>query len=328
MRTLFITNDFPPRRGGIETFVRSLCDQLPPEDVVVYTATMPGDAAYDARQPFSVHRDPGTMLLPTQAVRRRVVDVMRGEGCSRVVFGASAPLGLLARSLRAAGAEHLTAITHGHEVWWARVPGSRQLLRRIGDDVDELTYVSEWCRDRIVTALTDEGRAKLRRLVPTVDTGIFRAGVGGAAVRERLGIPDEAPVVVCVARMVRRKGQDTLVRIWRDVQREHPGAVLLLVGDGPDRARIERMVRRRGLAHHVVLVGSVAASDVPAYLDAADAFAMPCRTRRLGLEAEAFGIVFLEAAAMGLPVVGGTSGGAPEAVALARARFAASSIAP
>jgi len=328
MRTLFITNDFPPRRGGIETFVRSLCDQLPPEDVVVYTATMPGDAAYDARQPFSVHRDPGTMLLPTPAVRRRVVDVMRGEGCSRVVFGASAPLGLLARSLRAAGAEHLTAITHGHEVWWARLPGTRQLLRRIGDDVDELTYVSAWCRDRIATALTDEGRAKLSPLVPTVDTGIFRAGVGGAAVRERLRIPDDAPVVVCVARMVRRKGQDTLVRIWRDVQREHPGAVLLLVGDGPDRRRIERMVHRSGLAREVLFAGSVDPSDVPAYLAAGDVFAMPCRTRRFGLEAEAFGIVYLEAAAMGLPVVGGSSGGAPEAVALARARLSAPTLTP
>lgn len=311
MRTLFVTNDFPPRRGGIERFVRSLCD----EDSVVYTASMPGDAAYDAQQPFRVHRDPNGTLLPTPAVARRVAAVMREEGCERVVFGAAAPLGLLAPSLRQAGARHLVAITHGHEVWWAKVPGTRQLLRRIGDGVDEVTYVSRWCRDRIAPALRDPG--KLRPLVPTVDTALFRPG-GGAEVRERLGIPPDALVVVCVARMVRRKGQDTLVRVWSGVRREHPGVVLLLVGDGPDRRRIERMVRRRALGEEVVFAGSVDPDDVPKYLDAADVFAMPCRTRWFGLEAEAFGIVYLEAAAMGLPVVGGTSGGAPEAVGAAR----------
>jgi phosphatidylinositol alpha-1,6-mannosyltransferase len=316
MRTLFVTNDFPPRRGGIERFVRSLCDELPSEDVVVYTASMPGDQEYDEHQPFTIHRDPTTTLLPTPAVSRRVRRVMEQERCTRVVFGASAPLGLLARSLRDAGADHVAAVTHGHEVWWARLPGTRQLLRRIGDDVDELTYVSEWCRDRISPALTPHSRSKLRPLVPTVDTELFRPG-GGAAARESLGIPADALVAVCVARMVRRKGQDTLVRIWREVRAEHPGAVLLLVGDGPDRARIERMVLRRDLAEAVVFVGSVDLDEVPAYLDAGDVFAMPCRTRRFGLEAEAFGIVYLEAAVMGLPIVAGSSGGAPEAVSLA-----------
>jgi phosphatidylinositol alpha-1,6-mannosyltransferase len=125
--------------------------------------------------------------------------------------------------------------------------------------------------------------------------------------------------------MVRRKGQDTLVRIWAEVRREHPGAVLVLVGDGPDRARIERMIRRRGLTDSILLTGSVPPDDVPAYLDAGDVFAMPCRTRRFGLETEAFGIVYLEAAAIGLPVVGGTSGGAPEAVRIARTRYGATS---
>jgi len=319
-RTLFVTNDFPPRRGGIETFVRSLCDQLPAEEVVVYTASMPGHEEHDADLPFTVHRDPAGTLLPTPYVARRVAAVLRAEGCRRVVYGAAAPLGLLAPALRRAGAQHQTAITHGHEVWWARVPGPRQLLRRIGDQVDEVTYVSEWCRDRIAPALSPQARHKLRPLVPTADPGRFHPGVQGAGVRDRLGIPDEAPVVVCVARLVRRKGQDTLVRVWPEVLRSFPGAVLLLVGDGPDRRRIRRMVARRGLGGAVVLAGSVDWRDVPEHLAAGDVFAMPCRTRRFGLEAEAFGIVYLEAAAMGLPVVGGRSGGAPEAVRLARER--------
>ncbi len=316
-RTLVVTNDFPPRQGGIETFVRQLCEGLPAEQVVVHTATMPGGAAYDAGLAFPVVRDPARVLLPTPGVRRRVVATMRTHGCEQVLFGASAPLGLLGPALRRAGAQRIVAVTHGHEVWWAALPVTRGLLRRIGDGVDVVTYVSEHCRDRIAPALSPSAVARMRPLTPSVDRSRFHPGCGGDRVRERLGIGPLTPVVVCVGRLVPRKGQDTLVRIWPEVRQRFPGAVLVLVGEGPDRARLERMVRRRGLGGSVLFAGSVPAGELPGYFDAGDVFAMPCRDRRLGLEVEGFGIVFLEAAACGLRVVGGNSGGAAEATARA-----------
>jgi phosphatidylinositol alpha-1,6-mannosyltransferase len=311
-RILVVTNDFPTRQGGIESFVLALCRHLPPDDVVVYTASMPGDREYDEALPFPVYRDPSRMLLPTPAVRRRVLSVMSAHGCDRVVFGASAPLGLLGPALRRAGARRIVALTHGHEVWWARLPVTRRLLRRIGDSVDVMTYVSDWCHDRIAPALSPSARARMRRLSPGVDPERFYPGCGGAGVRRRLDIPADVPVVVCVARLVRRKGQDVLVRAWPVVLRRHPEARLLLVGEGPDRGRLERLVDRCGVRGSVVFAGGVAWSEVPAWMDAGDVFAMVCRTRWLGLEPEAWGIVFLEAQACGLPVLIGDSGGAPE----------------
>lgn len=313
-RVLVVTNDFPTRRGGIETFVHALCERMDPAEVVVYTASMPGDLEFDATLPYPVYRDPSSTLLPTRAVGRRVVEVMRRHDCDRVVFGASAPLGLLAPRLRRAGARRIVALTHGHEVWWARVPVTRQLLRRIGDSCDVVTYVSEWCREQIAPALSSSAASRMVRLSPGVDTDRFYPGCGGAEVRERLGISPETPVVVCIARMVKRKGQDTLVHAWPEVLKEVPEARLLLVGDGPNKRRVARLSRSLGVMGSVIFTGSVASEDVPAHMDAGDVFAMPCRTRRFGLEAEAFGIVFLEAAACGLPVVVGASGGAPETV--------------
>lgn len=306
-----VTNDFPTRRGGIETFVLSLCEGMA-DEVEVYTASMPGDGAFDQGLAFRVHRDPRSRLLPTPAVSGRVVAAFRASGADRVVFGASAPLGLLAPALRAAGAHRIIALTHGHEVWWARAPGSRQLLRRIGRGCDVLTYVSEWCRDRIAPALDPVHAAAMVQLSPGVDVDRFRPDCGGAAVRTSLGIAPDAPVVVCTARMIARKGQDTLIEAWPHVLAVHPSARLLLVGDGPYRRRLERAAAPLGSS--VVFAGSVAWSQMPAYTDAGDVFAMPCRTRLGGLEPEAFGIVFLEAAACGLPVIVGDSGGAPEAV--------------
>jgi phosphatidylinositol alpha-1,6-mannosyltransferase len=311
-RVLFVTNDFPTRRGGIETFVLSLCEGMDPDEVVVYTSSMPGDLEHDAGLPFPVYRDPSSMLLPTPAVGRRVVEVMRRHGCDRVVFGASAPLGLLGRRLRRAGAKRIVALTHGHEVWWARVPVTRQLLRRIGDSVDVMTYVSEWSRVRIASALSAEAADRMVRLSPGVDTDVFHPGCGGEEVRKRHDIPLDVPVVVCTGRMVKRKGHEDLLMAWPRVIREVADARLLLVGDGPRRRRLEALVVALEVDDSVIFTGRVPQDELPAHFDAGDVFALLSQSGLFGLVAEAFGIVFLEAAACGLPVVAGRSGGTPE----------------
>jgi phosphatidyl-myo-inositol dimannoside synthase len=313
-RTLVVTNDFPTRAGGIESFVYALCERFPPDEVVVYTASMPGDAAFDADLPFPVLRDPTSMLLPTPSVARRVVAAFEEYGCDRVLFGAAAPLGLLAARLRDAGAKRIVALTHGHEAWWARLPGTRQVLRRIGDTCDVLTYVSGWCREAIAPALSPAAAARMERLAPGVDVDTFHPGCGGAEVRSKLGISPDTPVVVCVGRMTPRKGQDTLVRAWPRVLAQVPEARLLLVGKGSYQQKVEKLAERLGVADSVIITGGVPFGAMPAYIDAGDVFAMPSRDRRFGLEVEALGIVSLEAAACGLAALAGNSGGAPDTV--------------
>lgn len=313
-RTLVVTNDFPPRQGGIESFVYALAERLPPDEVVVYTASMQGDAELDARLPYRVVRDPAGTLLPTPEVGRRVTRLLREAECDSVLFGAAAPLGLLAGRLRAAGAERIVGLTHGHETWWAKVPGARQMLNRIGTGCDVLTYVSEFCRRRISPALSEEARGRMVRLAPGVDSTVFRPDNGGARLRARLGIGTGQPVLLSVSRFIARKGQDALIKAMPHIVREVPDARLLLVGDGPYRRRLERLTRDRGVIGSVIFAGAVPWAEAPAWFDAGDVFAMPCRTRAGGLEPEALGIVFLEAQAAGSPVLVGDSGGAPETV--------------
>ncbi len=312
-RTLVVTNDFPPRTGGIESFVLAVATRLPADEVVVHTARQPGDAAHDAALPFPVVRDPARLLVPTPAVVRRVVATAREHGCDRVWFGAAAPLALMAPALRRAGVRRLVATTHGHEVWWSSLPGARTALRAIGRRVDVVTALGPWCAGRIARPLAPAARARLQRLVPGVDATRFRPGAGDGAVRRAHGLGDR-PVVVCVSRLVARKGQDVLVRALPAVLAQVPDAVLLVVGDGPARRRVERLARRLGVADAVVMAGRVGWDRTPEHYAAGDVFAMPTRTRLLGLEPEALGICYLEAAATGLAVVGGRSGGAPDAV--------------
>ena len=311
-RTLLITNDFPPRPGGIQQFVHNLAVRQPVGSVVVYASTWRGAAAFDAEQPFEVVREDTSVLLPTPRVARRAAELARAHGCDTAWFGAAAPLGLLAAGLRrTAGIGRAVALTHGHEVGWAALPGARRLLRRIARGTDVMTYLGEYQRVRLERAL--HGLTELRRLAPGVDVDAFHPGVDGGEVlrRHRLG---DRRVIVCVSRLVPRKGQDMLIRALPAVRRRVPGTALLLVSGGPYRRRLERLAAEHGVADDVVFTGSVPWAELPAHYAAGNVYAMPCRTRAGGLDVEGLGIVYLEASACGLPVVGGDSGGAPDAV--------------
>ncbi|MEU3494907.1 glycosyltransferase family 4 protein [Kitasatospora cineracea] len=315
-KTLIVTNDFPPRPGGIQAFVHNMAVRQPAGSVVVYASTWKDGrevAEFDAQQPFRVIRDRTRMMVPTPRVTRRAAEILRAEGCTSVWFGAAAPLGLMAPALRRAGAARLLGMTHGHEAAWAQLPVSAQLLRRIGAGTDVLTYLGEYTRSRIARAVGPDAAARMVQLPPGVDESTFRPDSGGDAVRARLGL-SERPVVVCVSRLVPRKGQDTLIRALPRVLAAQPDAVLLIVGGGPYRAELEKLVDTVGVRSSVVFTGAVPWEELPAHYGAGDVFAMPCRTRRGGLDVEGLGIVYLEASATGLPVVAGDSGGAPDAV--------------
>ncbi|MFE9421872.1 glycosyltransferase family 4 protein [Kitasatospora sp. NPDC006697] len=315
-KTLIVTNDFPPRPGGIQRFVHSMAVRQPADEIVVYASSWRGGeetARFDAEQPFQVIRDPATMLLPNPRTARRAAGILRAERCQAVWFGAAAPLGLLAPALRRAGARRLLGMTHGHEAAWAQLPGSRRMLRKVGEGVDTLTYLGEYTRSRIAGAIGPGPAARMAHLPPGVDERVFHPGSGGAEVRARLGLTDR-PVVVCVSRLVPRKGQDTLIEALPQVLAKEPEAVLLIVGGGPYLPALRRLAEARGVARSVVFTGEVPWPELPAHYGAGDVFAMPCRTRRGGLDVEGLGMVYLEASATGLPVVAGDSGGAPDAV--------------
>ncbi len=343
-RTLIVTNDFPPRRGGIQSFVHELALRLDPDKLTVYAPKWEGDAAFDAAAPFEVVRHPTSLMIGGPGVRRRAAGLARSREAEVVVFGASAPLGLITPVLRAAGVQRAIAITHGHEAGWAALPVARQALRQIGERTDVMTYLGEYFRVRVAGALTPGAAARMARLHPGVDAGAFRPDPGARqAIRDRYGLAGR-PVVVCVSRLVARKGQDTLLRAWPAVLERIPDAALLIVGGGSYAGSLHELSRRLGLAAEihaagqagqaaghgaarpvseirrgesrpsVYFTGPVPQGELPAHYAAGDVFSMPCRTRRGGLDVEGLGIVYLEASATGLPVVGGDSGGAPDAI--------------
>jgi phosphatidyl-myo-inositol dimannoside synthase len=343
-RTLIVTNDFPPRRGGIQSFVHELALRLDPDKLTVYAPSWEGDAAFDAAQPFEVVRHPTSLMIGGPSVRHRAAELVRSRKAEVVIFGASAPLGLITPVLRKAGVRRAIAITHGHEAGWAALPVAKQALRQIGERTDVMTYLGEYFRVRVAGALTPQAAARMARLHPGVDAGTFRPDPAARQViRDRYGLADR-PVVVCVSRLVARKGQDTLLRAWPAVLRRVPDAALLIVGDGSYAKALHQLPQRLGLAAEihaggqvkqaaaslsplsagqapdgggrpsVYFTGPVPQAELPAHYAAGDIFSMPCRTRRGGLDVEGLGIVYLEASAAGLPVVGGDSGGAPDAI--------------
>jgi phosphatidyl-myo-inositol dimannoside synthase len=315
-RVLLVTNDFPPRPGGIQSYLVDLVSRLAAtgeHTVTVYAPQWKDADAFDARTAgYHVVRHPGSLMLPVPTVDARMRRLISEHGIDTVWFGAAAPLGLLAARARHAGATRVLASTHGHEVGWSMLPGARSVLRRIGDHSDVVTYVSRYTRGRFASAFGP--KAALEHLPPGVDTERFKPDPASRNdMRARYGL-GQRPTVVCLSRLVPRKGQDMLIRALPAVRQRVDGAALVIAGGGPYLDTLRGLAARFGVADHVTFTGGVPSADLPAYHAMADVFAMPCRTRGAGLDVEGLGIVFLEASATGVPVVAGSSGGAPETV--------------
>jgi phosphatidylinositol alpha-1,6-mannosyltransferase len=313
MRVLVITNDFPPRLGGIQYYVERLVAGLHAagDDVLVYTSSYKGAAEWDAERPYRVVRARTTTLLPTPLVVGRAMRLVREHRPDVVIFGAALPLALMGPAIRLQSGVPYVAFTHGLEVSSVRAPGGSAPLRVIGARAGAITFVSHWCRDLLEPAFGNGPRFEM--LPPGVNPEEFHAGVDGSTVRRRYGLAG-VPVVTCVSRVVERKGQDQLIAALDAVVAAVPEVQLLMVGDGPHRAELEQQARRLGHADRVVFTGAVADSELAAHYAAGDVFAMPCRERKGGLEVEAFGIVFIQAQAVGRPVIAGNIGGVPDAL--------------
>lgn len=317
-RVLLVTNDFPPRRGGIQSYLEAFVGELMRDrshELTVYAPKWKGAADFDERAEragYRVVRHPTTLMVPEPTVASRMQRLIAENGIETVWFGAAAPLALLGPLARRAGAGRIVASTHGHEVGWSMLPVARSALRRIGDDADVVTFISRYTRGRFASAFG--ARAALEHLPPGVDTDRFVPdSVARAELRARYGL-GQRPVVVCLSRLVPRKGQDMLIRAWPAIRRRVPDAALVIVGGGPYLQRLQQLADTHDVAADVTFTGAVPAAELPAHHAMADVFAMPCRTRGAGLDVEGLGIVYLEASACGVPVIAGTSGGAPETV--------------
>jgi phosphatidylinositol alpha-1,6-mannosyltransferase len=308
-RTLIVTNDLPPRMGGVQQYVFNLATNLPEDRVAVLAPNWPGAREHDAALPFPVHRWPSHRLLPTGEAERRVASLAREHGADVVLFGHGFPLPLMGPRLAKRGVPYVV-LTHGAEIWQACVPGWTGAMRRALTRARAVTAISRFTAGAIRASLGLE--RPLTLLPPAVDERRFEPTIDGSAMREAFGA-DGRPLVVSVSRLVARKGHDVLIRAMADVRRILPDAMLVIAGDGPYRAELERLIATLppGTAR---LAGAVPDEGLPAVYAAGDVFAMPCRSMYGGLEVEGFGIVYLEAAATAKAVVAGRSGGAAEAV--------------
>lgn len=313
---LFLTNDFGPRAGGIETFIHGLIERLPFGSVVVFTSAQDGAKEFDQewllKYGVEVIRDRTKILLPTPRVINIARKLIKERNLTRVAFGAAAPLGVMAASLRSAGATRIVALTHGHEVWWAKVPPFNFAIRYMSRSIDVITYLGDYTKGEISKALSRTNSKKLIQIAPGIDVEHFKP-VNADVLRAELGLADKA-VIVSVGRLVHRKGQDQLISALPNILERVPNAHLVIIGTGPYKEYLEKLAAKLNVSQNLTFIGRINYLELPRYICVGDIFVMPSRSRFFGLEVEGLGIVYLEASACGLPVIAGDSGGAPDAV--------------
>ena len=314
-KILLVTNDLGPRAGGIESFVLGLLERVEPNSVVILTSKQKNSELFDQEllKNFGavVIRDRSKILLPTPRVALKAIKIMNQYEATTIWFGAAAPLAFMAKRLRKAGAKNIVALTHGHEVWWAKLPVFRSAITKIYRDVDTLTYLGDFTKNAILPAISDA--SKLVKIAPGIDVDHFSPSVIDSKLIEKYRLQNRR-VIVSVGRLVHRKGQDKLIEAMPEILKSYPDTVLLLVGQGPIKSMLEKLIRHHGLENNVIFTGRIQFADLPKYIQLGEIFAMPSRDRFFGLEVEGLGIVYLEASACGVPVIVGKSGGAPDAV--------------
>jgi len=306
---MLVTNDFPPKTGGIQSYLWELWRRLPPEHSRVLTTAWDGADAFDAAQPFPVVRSRAKVLLPTPGVVRWIRDEAAAAGVGLVVLDPTLPLGLVGPRLGIPYA----VVVHGAELTVpARMPGGRALAGSVLRGASLIVAAGGYPAAEVdrVTG----GSVPVVVVPPGVDTDIFHPldGPRRASARTDLDLPADARIVLSLSRLVPRKGMDVLIAAAALLAPGRPDLLVVIAGAGRDRPRLERLARHCGAP--VRLLGWVADADKPRLLASADVFAMLCRSRWVGLEQEGFGIVFLEAASCGVAQVAGASGGAAEAV--------------
>ena len=311
MRHLLVTNDFPPKIGGIQSYLWELWRRLPAGEVTVLTSPYADSARFDSEQAFRIERTREPVLLPNPLLARRVRDLVAAVGAEAVVLDPAVPLGLIGPHLGLPYA----VVLHGSEVTVpARLPGTKQLLSRVLGSASLLVSAGGYPAAEAERAVSSA--PPIVQVPPGVDTARFvpLAPIERASARARLGLPASGPLVLSVSRLVPRKGMDALIRAAASLAApgRHPDLHVVIAGQGRDRHRLELLIRRSGAP--VRLLGRVPNADLPDLFACADVFALLCRSRWGGLEQEGFGIVLLEAAAAGVPSVAGDSGGSAEAV--------------
>ncbi len=306
MPSLLVTNDFPPKVGGIQSYLYELWRRLPPADTTVLTTPYDGAATWDAAQAFRVERTREGWLLPTPRLVRRADALASDVGAEVVFLDPMVPLGIIGRRLQAAP---YVVVVHGAEITVpGHLPGLRQVSGAVLRGAVGIVAAGEYAARQ---AARTAGRALPTLVVPPgVDPTRFRpiAADERRTVRVRHGLDPDRPLVLGVSRLVPRKGFDVLL----DAVTGLPDVQVAIAGSGRDRKRLDERAAPLGARAH--LLGRVPDTELPALYAAADVFAMLCRDRWGGLEAEGFGIVFVEAGACGVPSVAGRSGGSHEAV--------------
>jgi len=310
LRHLFVTNDFPPKLGGIESYLTNLCKGFDPGDIAVIAPARAGHETVDDAMPYEIVRLPGSYLRAARSVYRPIVDAAMRFDVDAVHFLAALPLGRLGPAVRAATGLPYTVVTHGtgDVLLPARVPFARRALRATLVSEDIVYTNSEFTR-RAIEKVT-KGKARTAMLHPCVDIDRFSLAVSGARVRSSIPSSGHFVVLFC-SRMVKRKGADVLLRAIAGVE----GIFGLFVGEGPERSSLEKLARELGVEDRTSFRGLVPDAELPEYYAAADAFCMPCTDRFGGLDTEGFGVVYLEAQASGIPCIAGRCGGSVEAVA-------------
>ncbi len=314
-KTLIITLDYLPQIGGIASYVENFVQHVPSEQIVLYAPKAKGDVEIDVKNSFKTYRyTPYFAFFWPQWLRMiwQIRKIVKKEQIEAIHVHQVLPVGYVAMVIKKLYKIPFTIFLHGTDL----VRGSKKMkkLKRVCDEAETLVVNSEFLQSKLVSIIPTINQTKIRIVYPCpsdffVENPFTEEDV--SKLKAELALTGKR-VIITVARLADGKGYPILISFLPKILQKIPNLAWIIVGDGPKREEIIKLIQKNGLQNIIRFLGSVPHAELPKLYRLADVFVM--LTHKDEAAEEGWGTVFLEAAASGLPVVAGRAGGVSEAV--------------
>lgn len=313
-KVLFITLDFPPYKGGVATFYKNVCDFLPAEHLYVIAPQTLESEKFDLSKKYRIYRkkmlSKNSLVWPKWAgLAKEVYDIVKKEKIEAIIAGQILPIGTIAYIMKINKNIPYYIFCHGRDV--SMLSGRKKIIaKKVIREAKGIFVNSNFTKHVIEDYKYPHSH--IYTIYPCPEILSNPSDLEMIKIKNEYDLHNKK-ILLTVGRIIERKGHDMVIKSLPEIIKKHSNTIYVIVGEGPYKQALQALTWQYKVNNHVIFTGMIGDSEAACLYELCDIFIMPAR-QLANKDVEGFGIVYLEANLFGKPVIGGKSGGIPEAI--------------